>query len=122
MSQAGFALLNARDINGLALAHFLASALESGCSIEPSGLPRLQAVTQLSRAVKEHERREGEKIGFSDSPADCLAYQYFRDVRPLSHNPNPQSSQPASRSFERGRGPRVASAWRRTSASVEARA
>ena len=34
----------------------------------------------LERAVKEQERREGHKEGFSTSPADCLAYKYYRDV------------------------------------------
>ena len=41
----------------------------------------VQAVSHLARSVKEHERREGIKIGFTASPADCLAFQYFRDVR-----------------------------------------
>lgn len=36
----------------------------------------------LARAVKEHERRKGAREGFSDSPADCLAYKHYRDVRP----------------------------------------
>lgn len=34
----------------------------------------------LARAIKEHERRKGEKEGFSDSPADCLAFKYYRDA------------------------------------------
>lgn len=34
----------------------------------------------LARSVKEHERRKGENEGFSDSPADCLAYKYYRDA------------------------------------------
>lgn len=34
----------------------------------------------LARSVKEHERRRGENEGFSSSPADCLAYKYYRDA------------------------------------------
>lgn len=34
----------------------------------------------LERAVKEQERREGHKEGFSSTPADCLAYKYYRDA------------------------------------------
>ncbi len=34
----------------------------------------------LARAVKEHERRDGRREGFADTPADVLAYKYFRDV------------------------------------------
>jgi len=34
----------------------------------------------LSRAVKEHERRRGEKEGFSAATGDCLAFKYYRDV------------------------------------------
>jgi hypothetical protein len=40
----------------------------------------LQEATVLSRAVKEHERRGGDKEGFSEAPGDCLAYKYYRDV------------------------------------------
>ena len=36
--------------------------------------------TMLARAVKEHERRNGEKEGFSGSPADCVAYKHYRDA------------------------------------------
>ena len=39
-----------------------------------------QQSTVLARAVKEHERRKGENEGFSDQPADCLAYKYYRDA------------------------------------------
>ena len=49
-----------------------------------------QGVARLARAVKEHERREGTKIGFSSSPADCLAFQFFRDVRALCPLPETQ--------------------------------
>ena len=41
----------------------------------------LQECELLARAVKEQERRSGEKEGFTASPADCLAYKYYRDVR-----------------------------------------
>lgn len=34
----------------------------------------------LGRAIKEHERRNGIKEGFMDTPADCLAYKYYRDA------------------------------------------
>lgn len=36
----------------------------------------------LARAVKEQERRKGEKEGFSAAPGDCLAYKHYRDVCP----------------------------------------
>jgi len=34
----------------------------------------------LAKAIKEHERRGGRREGFTDSPADCLAYKYYRDA------------------------------------------
>eukprot|EP00887_Chlorella_sp_A99_P004991 scaffold4.g4991.t1 len=34
----------------------------------------------LARAIKEHERRKGAGEGFSDSPADCMAYKHYRDA------------------------------------------
>jgi len=34
----------------------------------------------LARAIKEHERRAGHRDGFTNSPADCLAYKYYRDA------------------------------------------
>lgn len=34
----------------------------------------------LERAVKEQERREGHREGFSSTPGDCLAYKYYRDA------------------------------------------
>ena len=40
----------------------------------------VQEATVLSRAVKEHERRRGQKEGFSGAPGDCLAFKYYRDV------------------------------------------
>jgi Rubisco accumulation factor 1 alpha helical domain len=41
----------------------------------------MQEAVILARAVKEHERREGVKLGFSKSPGDCLAFKFYRDVR-----------------------------------------
>ena len=40
----------------------------------------MQESAVLERAVKEQERRQGHKEGFSESPGDCLAYKYYRDV------------------------------------------
>ena len=40
-----------------------------------------QEATVLAREVKEHERRAGQKEGFSEHPGDCLAYKHYRDVR-----------------------------------------
>jgi hypothetical protein len=37
----------------------------------------------LSKAVKEHERRDGRKEGFTESPGDVLAYKHYRDVSRL---------------------------------------
>jgi hypothetical protein len=34
----------------------------------------------LARAMKEWERRETERHGFSDQPGDCMAFKYLRDV------------------------------------------
>eukprot|EP00884_Botryococcus_braunii_P023077 jgi/Botrbrau1/9453/Bobra.0252s0074.1 len=36
--------------------------------------------TTLSRAIKDHERRNAWKEGFTDHPGDCLAYKYYRDA------------------------------------------
>lgn len=35
----------------------------------------------LARAIKEHERRDGRREGFADTPGDVLAYKYFRDAQ-----------------------------------------
>lgn len=35
----------------------------------------------LARAIKEHERRNGRREGFADTPGDALAYKFYRDVR-----------------------------------------
>lgn len=45
-------------------------------------MPFAQEATMLARSVKEHERRKGLKEGFSGAPGDCLAFKYYRDVRP----------------------------------------
>ena len=42
----------------------------------------LQAVGLLARSVKEHLRRNGAKLGFSEAPGDCLAFTYYREVSP----------------------------------------
>jgi hypothetical protein len=34
----------------------------------------------LARAIKEHERREGEREGFAATAADCLTYKHYRDA------------------------------------------
>ena len=34
----------------------------------------------LIKAFKEHERRNGEKEGFAYTPADALAFKFYRDV------------------------------------------
>ena len=36
------------------------------------------------KAFKEHERRNGVKHGFAYTPADALAFKYYRDVSPCS--------------------------------------
>ena len=36
--------------------------------------------SMLAKAIKEHERRSGQRDGFSESPADCLAYKHYRDA------------------------------------------
>ena len=48
----------------------------------------LQEATTLSRAVKEHGRRRGQKEGFSIAPGDCLAFKYYRDVSRPSLTPS----------------------------------
>jgi hypothetical protein len=34
----------------------------------------------LARAFKEHERRDGRREGFLDTPGDVMAYKHYRDV------------------------------------------
>ncbi|KAG2436105.1 hypothetical protein HYH02_011615 [Chlamydomonas schloesseri] len=34
----------------------------------------------LARSMKEYERRPTERVGFTDHPADCLAFKYLRDA------------------------------------------
>ena len=41
----------------------------------------LQQCEILARAMKEWDRRPGERAGFTDSPGDCMAFKYLRDVR-----------------------------------------
>lgn len=49
--------------------------------INPSPRPCSPHESQvLARAIKEHERRDGRREGFADTPGDVLAYKYFRDV------------------------------------------
>lgn len=40
----------------------------------------VQMCDVLARAMKEFERRPLERYGFTESPADCLAFKYLRDV------------------------------------------
>ena len=39
----------------------------------------------LIKAFKEHERRDGEKEGFAYTPADALAFKFYRDVSCSAH-------------------------------------
>jgi hypothetical protein len=39
-----------------------------------------QACEVLARAMKEWDRRRGERTGFNNSPGDCMAFKYLRDV------------------------------------------
>lgn len=48
--------------------------------IAENNIDQLDCVV-LARSIKEHERRSGKKEGFSESPADCLAYKYYRDAQ-----------------------------------------
>lgn len=48
--------------------------------------PALQSARVLARAIKEWVRREGDKQGFSNAPADCLAFKYYRDVSALGQD------------------------------------
>jgi hypothetical protein len=40
----------------------------------------VQACEVLARAMKEWDRRRGERTGFDSSPGDCMAFKYLRDV------------------------------------------
>ena len=42
--------------------------------------PCIQESEVLIKAFKEHERRDGEKEGFAHTPADALAFKFYRDV------------------------------------------
>lgn len=39
-----------------------------------------QECDTLARAMKEWERRPGDRKGFNDGPADCMAFKHLRDV------------------------------------------
>lgn len=43
-------------------------------------ISHVQESEVLAKAYKEHERRKGEKEGFAYTPADALAFKYYRDV------------------------------------------
>ena len=49
--------------------------------LKPDKSVHTQGAAVLARAVKEQERRKGERDGFSSAPGDCLAYKHYRDVR-----------------------------------------
>jgi hypothetical protein len=70
------------ELRFLSLAQRVAtSTYIAQCGLDPKG------ALQLARAVKEHERRAGHKEGFSDSPGDCLAFKFFRDVSAARRGP-----------------------------------
>ena len=71
----------AKLLPALQRAGFDAAAVEDRTGVDPKG------ALQLARAVKEHERRAGHKEGFSDSPGDCLAFKFFRDVSAARRGP-----------------------------------
>lgn len=48
----------------------------------------------LGRALKEHTRRSGEKEGFAYTPQDCMAFKFYRDVRPHPSWPCGRSQYP----------------------------
>lgn len=67
-----------------ASARFLPLAVPGDCTAAViQRTRRLQECDVLSRAIRDHMRRDGKKEGFSLTPGDCLAYKYFRDVRAL---------------------------------------
>lgn len=45
-----------------------------------------QQARTLARALKDQERREGDKLGFSAKPGDCLAFKYYRDAIEVSRS------------------------------------
>lgn len=78
------AVLNHFEYNGEHLLYpfrFLAAERRVAAAeyIYASSLDR-GACEVLARAMKEYERRPEERDGFSDSPADCLAFKYLRDA------------------------------------------
>ena len=50
----------------------MSASSSNGCCTQESEV--------LIKAFKEHERRDGEKEGFAHTPADALAFKYYRDV------------------------------------------
>ena len=55
--------------------------MHSACCPDPfCVLPWLQMCEVLAKSMKEWERREQERHGFTFHPADCLAFKYLRDV------------------------------------------
>lgn len=71
----------------LALIGFLTAGLKNPADLVLQFCPAMMLCLQilqesaiLERAVKEQERREGDKEGFTNSPGDCLAFKYYRDV------------------------------------------
>ncbi|KAK9807048.1 hypothetical protein WJX72_012001 [[Myrmecia] bisecta] len=40
----------------------------------------IEECQQLARAIKDHERRQGSKEGFTASPGDCLAFKFYREA------------------------------------------
>ena len=54
------------------------SCAQSDCVVNSPGFGQESEV--LIKAFKEHERRNGVKEGFAHTPADALAFKYYRDV------------------------------------------
>jgi hypothetical protein len=79
----GSAVTHARTLAGTASCRaphthtHLARALHAPCA---HAYARAQACDGLARAMKEWERRLGERTGFDDSPGDCMAFKHLRDV------------------------------------------
>jgi len=71
------------------LVEFSDASLPHGllCSAAPchAVLCCVQSCEVLARAMKEWDRRPGERSGFTDSPGDCMAFKHLRDVRDLSN-------------------------------------
>ncbi len=71
------------------LEHLLMTETYKTLAMHSPKKPVIAAETQasevLARAMKEWERRPGERQGFSDGPGDCMAFKYLRDVSRLYH-------------------------------------